>query len=111
MKRKPLTINEIFCGASRLKEYFQEMDRAIKTFSPIEGKSVGVEELKQKRKALLQTFKEMNRTDLQLLYYVHHFDRIYPHTILNAIKKLFAAQSELKNLLSDKKETANLFQE
>ena len=111
MKRKQFSINELYCGAPRLKDYFQEMDRTIKTFSPIEGKSVGVEELKQKRKALLQTFKEMNRTDIQLLYYVHHFDRIYPHTLLNAIKKLFTAQMELKNLLSDKKETADLFQE
>lgn len=111
MKRKQITINEIFCGAPRLKEYFQEIDRTIKTFLPMEGKSAGVEELKQKRKALLQTFKEMNRTDLQLLYYVHHFDRIYPHVLLNAIKKLFDAQTELKNLLSNQKETADLFQE
>ncbi len=95
MEKKTLTIKEIFCGMPRLKSYFQEMDRTIRTFAPSEGKSEGIEELRRKRAALLRTAKEIDRTDLQLLYYLHHLERLHPSKVLSAVKKLFLAQEEL----------------
>ncbi len=94
--KKQLTIEDIFCGMPHLRAYFQEMDRMIKKYKG----APAVDELKIKRSALLKTAKEIQRTDLQLLYYIHHYERIYPHTVLHAFQKLFIAQCELKNLLS-----------
>ena len=109
--KKTLTTKELFCGIPRLREYFYEMDRAIKAFEKKDEKGEIVKELKEKRKELLKTVKEMNRTDLQLLYYVHHLDKMYPHHFLHALKKLFVSQEELKNLVKGTKNSTDLFEQ
>ena len=97
MKKKSLTVDEMFCGMPHLRDYFKEMDRTIRKFGTVENPAV--EELKEKKQVLIETAQNMRRTDLQLIYYVQNFDKVYPHTLLNALKKLFNAQNELNNLI------------
>lgn len=98
-KEKTLTREEILCGMPRIKAYFREMDQTISAFEPQEGKSEGIEELKKKRRTLLALIKDLDRTDLQTLYYIHNLSKIKPYHVLKALKKLFAAQEEFKNLI------------
>ncbi len=100
MQKKPLTIKEIFCGQPHLYAYFREMDKTIKAFSPEEGKNGEVEALKKKRSEMLRFVKEMDRVDLQILYYLHSVQRIRPLQLLTALKNLVEAQEELSSLLS-----------
>ena len=107
MKRKELTTQEIFCGMPRLRDFFTEMDRTIKTFQPQEGKSEGIEKLKKERQELLKTAKNMDRTDLRILYYINRLNKIYPVDILRALRKLFSAQEELKSVLRGERTQTN----
>ncbi len=100
-KKKALTTKEIFCGMPRLYVYFREMDSTIKKFSPTDGKSEGIEELKIRRRELLKVAKGMDRIDLQILYYLHRLQRLRPMQLLCALKKLFAAQGELADLIKE----------
>lgn len=103
MKRKELTTQEIFCGMPRLRDFFTEMDRTIRNFAPQEGKSEGIERLKKERQELLKTAKNIDRTDLRILHYINSLNKIYPVDILRALRKLFSAQEELKNVLNGEK--------
>jgi len=47
----------------RIKEYFSDMDSQIKRFDCGTGENPAVEELKQKRKAMYEIVRELNRTD------------------------------------------------
>ncbi len=98
-KKKALTTKEIFCGMPYLKRYFQQMESTIKRFSPTEGKTENVEELKEKMRALLKAAKEMDIADLQIIYYLHRLQRINSGKMLLALKKLFQAQEELSALV------------
>lgn len=88
----------------RIKEYFSEMDSQIKRFDCGEGKNPALEELKKKRKAMYKIVRELNRTDLQILYYLHNLQQIRPHQMLSALKKTHDAQAELFALLYEDSE-------
>ena len=79
----------------RIREYFSEMDSQIKRFGVGEAENSAVEELKKKREELYRTVRELNRTDLQILYYLRGLQQIKAHTVLSALKKLYNAQEEL----------------
>ena len=78
----------------RIREYFGEMDRQIEKFGG-DGKNSAVEELKKKREELFWTVRELNRTDLQILYYLHGLQQVKAHTLLATLKKMYEAQEEL----------------
>ncbi|MBQ8405733.1 MAG: hypothetical protein IJX09_03680 [Clostridia bacterium] len=88
----------------RIKEYFSDMDSQIKRFDCGTGENPAVEELKQKRKAMYEIVRELNRTDLQILYYLHNLQLIKPHKILSALKKVYQSQEELLGLCGQKDE-------
>ena len=88
----------------RIKEYFSDMDSQIKRFDCGTGENPAVEELKQKRKAMYKIVRELNRTDLQILYYLHNLQLIKPHKILSALKKVYQSQEELLGLCGQKDE-------
>lgn len=104
MKKKKLSTQEMFCGMPRLKDYFMEMDRTIRAFSPKEGVSEGIEDLKKKRKELWETVEQMDSTDLRIIYYLHKQKRINSLEVVNSLKKLFLSQEELKALLKAESE-------
>ena len=79
----------------RIREYFSEMDRQIEKFDDGKGENSAVEKLKKTREGLFWTVRELNRTDLQILYYLHSLEQIKAHQLLSALKKLYAAQGEL----------------
>ncbi len=99
MKKSP-TLNELFCGMPYLLKYFKEMDRTIKTFSPQTGKCEEIEAIKKKRRDLLKTAKELDRTDLQIIYYLRRSHKIQPRTLLLSLKRLIQAQEEVESLSS-----------
>ncbi len=99
MEKKSLTVKEIFCGMPRLRTYFEQMDRTIKTYTPTKGSSEGLEALKKKRRALLKQAKEIDSVDLQILYYLNHLTRFTSLQFLTAVKKLFETQEELRDML------------
>ncbi|MBQ8394905.1 MAG: hypothetical protein IJX49_04965 [Clostridia bacterium] len=110
MNKKQVTEKEMFYGMARLRDYFQEIDRTISKFDQGEGSCSALKALKEKRRNLFQTAKNMDRTDLQLIYYLHKLEKIYPHQMLHALQKLVNAQEEVKGLMRGEKEKAN-FQE
>lgn len=107
MNKKQVTVTEMFYGMVRLRDYFQEMDRTISKFDQGEGNSPALKELKEKRKNLFQTAKNMDRTDLQLIYYLHKLEKIYPHQMLHALQKLVNAQEEVIGLMRREEEKTN----
>ncbi len=88
-------IAEDFGCMYRIKEYFSELDSQIKKFGEGNEDNSAVQELKKKREALFWTVRELNRTDLQILYYLHNLEQVKPYKILSALKKLHEAQEEL----------------
>ena len=104
MKKKKLSTQEMFCGMPRLRDYFMEMDRTIRAFAPKEGVSEGMEDLKKKRKEFWETVERMDRTDLRIIYYLHKQKRVNAIEVMNALKKLFLSQEELKALLKAENE-------
>ncbi len=99
MEKKRLTAEEIFCGMPRLKGYFSRLDGKIKKFTPEEGESAAVEDLKKKRRELLQTARDMDCTDLQILYYIHNLRRLNASQLLLRLERLARAQDELLALI------------
>lgn len=79
----------------RIRDYFSELDSQIKKFGEGNEDNPAVQELKKKREGLFWTVRELNRTDLQILYYLHNLEQVKPHNILSAFKKLYEAQEEL----------------
>lgn len=102
---------ETFGKIWQLREYFNEMDRTIEAFDKTEEKNPTVEELKKKRRELFQTAMEIDRTDLQIIYYVHNLERMRDYQILNALRKLFNAQCEFKNVINGAEKCKDPFEE
>ncbi len=100
--KKSLTVNELFCGMPNLKAYFKEMDKTIKSFSPKTETCTEIEKLKKKRRNLLQTAKAIDRTDLQILYYLHNLQKIRPYQLLLTLQKVFLAEEELRDFINQK---------
>ncbi len=98
MEKKSLNLEEFFCGMPRLYAYFSRLEREIKRYSPNEGQSEGVEELKKKKKALMQTAKGIDCMDLQILYYLHRLQRVRPMQLFYALKRIVDAQDALSSL-------------
>ncbi len=101
MEKKKLTTKEIFCGMPFLQRYFCELERKIRIFTPEGGKCGEVEKLKEKRKNLLFTAKNMDMGDLEILYYLHRLQRVRPMQILNLLKKMSDTQDELSALVKE----------
>ncbi len=101
MVKKTLTSKEIFCGMPYLQNYFRQMERKIKLFTPEEGKCEEVERLKKERKELLERAKNIDIEDLRILYYLHKLKKIFPAQLLAALKKFYGAQEEFIEFLND----------
>ena len=106
MKKKELTINEIFCGMPHLKSYFQEQEKLIRKFGTGEVENPAVEDLKRKEKLLLDIVRNMNIEDLRVLQYVHNIKKLIPYRVVELLKKTSQAAEELFNLSKEIKEGA-----
>ncbi len=87
-------MEELFSGMPRARAYFEKLDQTIKKN---EG-SEGVQELIEKREALLDRARKIDRIDLEILYYLHSVTPVTPLRILNGLRDLFDAQEELKKV-------------
>ena len=79
----------------RVKEYFSELDNQIKKFGEDNEKNPAVQNLKKKREELFWVVREINRTDLQFLYYLHKLEQVKPHRMLSSLRKMYEAQEEV----------------
>ena len=98
MKKKELTINEIFCGMPHLKKYFQAQERLIKKFGEGNTENVTVKELKQKELGLLKTVREMDIEDLWVVQYVHNIQKLKPYRVVELLRETNQAVEELLSL-------------
>lgn len=103
MRKKNLTVNEIFCGMPHLKKWFQEQERLINKFGAGNGDNPAVQELKKTKDALLKIAENMDIEDLRVVSYVNNIKKLKPYAIVGIlrsidenIKALWDIQKELK---------------
>lgn len=104
MPKKKLTINEMFCGMPYLKNYFSHQETMIRKFGKGDVENPAVVELKEKEEILLKTARQMDIEDLRIVYYVHNIKRMYPHRIVEVLRKANDAVEEFLNLTKEVKE-------
>ena len=101
MKKKELTINEIFCGIPHLKMYFQQQERMIKKYGEGNTDNPAIKKLEQEKNALLKIVKGMCIEDLRVVQYVHTIKELRPYRVVAILKNTSEAVQELESLPKD----------
>ena len=108
-RKKTLTLDEIFCGMPRLREYLKTQAKGIKKMKECAQRNDAlILELEEKHKALVETARGMRAEDLQILYYIHTLEGVRSCRVLNALRRLSAAQTEFKNSLQEQNENKDI---
>ena len=101
MKKKELTINEIFCGMPHLKMYFQQQERTIKKIGEGNVDNPAIKKLEKEKNALLKIAKGMCIEDLRVVQYVHTIKNLRPYRVVEILRNTSVAVQELERLPKD----------
>ncbi len=97
-----MTIEKTFCGMPHVVHYFQTTERRIKKFKTMEGREEEAEQLKKEKQRLFNRAKEIDKLDLEILYYIHKLASISPLKIKCSLERMYEAQQELIETLEIK---------
>ena len=87
-KKKELTIEEICFGMPKLRNYFKRMENQIKRFEVDGVVNPKIEALKERKKNLLKTIKNMDSCDLCAVYYLQNIEKMRACYVLNTLKEM-----------------------